>query len=141
PAAAIVHHRPRHSRRVPPHLRLVTRHALLTYARKHWPGWQLPLLGGIIRLETLARRLGGWWRNELEAERTFAELDRMVCDLVAGEVEQARQRLVRVVRQEEARGVAAPVDRHSQPQSGRPAGVVPVQRPGVPAAGHAGAGR
>ncbi len=49
PALSVVHHHPLHGRDVPAHLRLITRHALLTYARKHWPGWQFQMLGRIVR--------------------------------------------------------------------------------------------
>ncbi|HET6571990.1 MAG TPA: glycosyltransferase family 2 protein, partial [Fimbriiglobus sp.] len=40
PDLRVTHHFPLHARAVPPPLRLVTRHALLTYSRKHWPRWQ-----------------------------------------------------------------------------------------------------
>ena len=45
-------------------MRLLTRHALLTYASKHWPGWQFRLLAGFLLIasplsfaETAAPRL------------------------------------------------------------------------------------
>ena len=57
PAPVGHHHHPLHGRAVPPHLRLITRHALLTYARKHWPRWQFRLPGGIVRVRSGAARL------------------------------------------------------------------------------------
>ena len=47
PALTVTHHRPLHARSVPAHLRLFTRHASLTYARKHWPGWHAARFGAI----------------------------------------------------------------------------------------------
>ena len=38
PSLEVTHHWPLHLRRVPAPLRLMTRHALLTYAKKHWSG-------------------------------------------------------------------------------------------------------
>jgi GT2 family glycosyltransferase len=140
PSAAIVHHRPLHSRRVPPHLRLVTRHALLTYARKHWPAWQLPLLGGIVRLEAAARGLLAWCRGDARARRTFAELGRLVGEVLGGRADQAWARLTRVVRTQEQHLAATFLDRHPVPQPPRPAAGLPGQRPPVRAAGHGRAG-
>ena len=48
PALHIVHHHPLHSREMPPRSRLLTRHALLTYARKHWPAWQTMMLAIMV---------------------------------------------------------------------------------------------
>ena len=128
PSVAIVHHRPLHSRPVPPHLRLITRHALLTYARKHWPAWQLGVLGRIIHLESGLRRLVAWWRGDEDAGGTFAEMGRLAGDFVRDEKEQARARLGRVVRLEEQQRAGEPVDRHPLPQPARPAGAVSGQR-------------
>lgn len=128
PSATIVHHRPLHDRPVPPHLRLVTRHALLTYAAKHWPGWQRALLGGVVRLEAAARWLSATLCGDAEAAETFADLGRVVDELGRGEAREAHARLVRVVRRQEAQHErAATVDHHPQPQQGRPAGRLPEQ--------------
>ena len=126
PAAGLLHHRPLHSRPVPPHLHLITRHALLTYARKHWPAWQAHLLGWIVRLE--ARIGAGLARHDPEARRIGAELGRLVGELQQDRPEAARARLQRVVRRQENEG-ARTVDRHSLAQPGRPAGALPGQRP------------
>jgi N-acetylglucosaminyl-diphospho-decaprenol L-rhamnosyltransferase len=55
PGLQVTHHWPLHVRQVPPALRLVTRHALLTYADKHWSRWQSWLLNRIVRLEARFR--------------------------------------------------------------------------------------
>ena len=57
PSVAIAHHSPLHGRRVPAPLRLMTRHALLAYAERHWKPWQRFLLNRIVRAEASAR---GW---------------------------------------------------------------------------------
>ncbi len=59
PALEVTHHWPLHARRVPPPLRLVTRHALLTYAKRHWAGWQARLLSGVVWAEAGAAPVVG----------------------------------------------------------------------------------
>lgn len=128
PAATVVHHRPLHSRAVPAHLRLITRHALLTYAGKHWPRWQAVALAGIVAVETRLRRLLAWAHGDAPAGRVFADLEAITNDLLRGRTAEARQRLAAVVRrQEQARAEA--VDRRPVPQPGGPAAAVPDQRP------------
>ena len=56
PALTAIHHRPLQDRPVSPVLRLITRHALLTYALRHWPRWQARLLAGVVWLEAGLRR-------------------------------------------------------------------------------------
>jgi N-acetylglucosaminyl-diphospho-decaprenol L-rhamnosyltransferase len=84
PALRVTHHFPLHSRRVPPPLRLVTRHALLTYSRKHWPGWQARLLAGLVWAEAGARELLARWRSQPAAAACFRELRRLVGDVTGG---------------------------------------------------------
>jgi N-acetylglucosaminyl-diphospho-decaprenol L-rhamnosyltransferase len=121
PAVTITHHRPLHTRSVPPHLRLITRHALLTYARKHWPRWQADVMASVVRLEA--------WLSASE------ELGRIAADLQRGDEESARTRITRAVRHYEEGRSRAPVDRHSVVQSARPAGALPGQRPPARAVG------
>jgi GT2 family glycosyltransferase len=106
PALHVIHHYPLHARPVPPPLRVVTRHALLTYASKHWPAWQFRLLAGIVRGEAHLRRWWAWWRGDSEAASCFAELSTLAADMARGRPGPARQRLRRVVRHMEAYGVA-----------------------------------
>jgi GT2 family glycosyltransferase len=103
PALHVVHHHPLHARAVPPVMRLVTRHALLTYASKHWPAWQLWLLAGIVRAEARLRRWWARWRGDPEAAACFAELGTLAADMADGRPGRARRRLRRVVRRAEGR--------------------------------------
>jgi N-acetylglucosaminyl-diphospho-decaprenol L-rhamnosyltransferase len=97
PSLEVVHHQPLHARAVPPALRLVTRHSLLTYARKHWPRWQVPLLAGIVGAEALARRAWAWWRGDGEAGKLFRELGALTGELARGHWRAARRRLDEIV--------------------------------------------
>ena len=75
PGVSVVHHQPLHARSVSPSLRAITRHALLTYAHKHWAGWQFQILGQIVRLEARLRR---WWagrQGDAETARGIAVND------------------------------------------------------------------
>jgi N-acetylglucosaminyl-diphospho-decaprenol L-rhamnosyltransferase len=99
PGLHVVHHQPLHVRRVPPHLRLCTRHGLLTYAAKHWAGWEKHLLTGIVRLEA---RLRQWWarrRGHPGRASMFGQLADLARDFAAGRRTQARRRLDRVIRE------------------------------------------
>ncbi len=135
PAATVLHHRPLHTRAVPPHLHLITRHALLTYAGKHWPAWQAGLMARIVRLETW---LAGWRSGA--ARDVLAELDRIAGDLLCDRTAQARARMLRVVRRQEDDRAAATVDRHPLASPGRPAGPLPGEHSAVCLGGHRGAG-
>jgi GT2 family glycosyltransferase len=100
PAVAAVHHHPLHSRAVPPALRLITRHSLLTYGGKHWPRWQLRMLAGIVRAETWARRAWAWWRGDVHAAGLYRRLGMVAAELLGGNRTKARRLLLRVARQE-----------------------------------------
>lgn len=123
PALTITHHRPLHLRQVPPHVRLITRHALLTYARTHWPRWQADLLARVVRLEG---RLSG---------PEGVEIERVAADLSRGDESAARARLLRAVRRFEEGRSGAAIDRHSLAQPARLAGGLPGQCPQARAAG------
>jgi GT2 family glycosyltransferase len=101
PGLSAVHHSPLHSRAVPAHLRLVTRHALLTYAGKHWPAWQTRLLAGIVRVEAWVRGLWARWQGETEAARSFRTLGTVARALAGGNKEGARRLLRRAVQRRE----------------------------------------
>lgn len=98
PALTATHHRPLHTRSVPTHLRLATRHALLTYAAKHWTGWQFRLLTGIVHAEAWVRQRWALWRGSQRKAHEFAELREMVAELHAGRRRAARRRLDACVR-------------------------------------------
>jgi GT2 family glycosyltransferase len=116
PGLAAVHHHPLHGRVVPPHLRFITRHALLTYARKHWPAWQTRVLAGVVRLEAWWRQRQARRRGLTAAAEVFQVLGAMAGDILAGRVADAGRRLLRVVRRHEEEGRATlPQRRHPQP--------------------------
>jgi GT2 family glycosyltransferase len=114
PGLSVIHHQPLHARPVTPHLRLITRHALLTYASKHWPAWQFRLLGSLVRLEAWGRRCWARFCGQEETARTFATLGRITSDLMRGQSQLAERRLRRVVRRQEDRLGTLAVDCHSQ---------------------------
>lgn len=110
PQLSAMHHHPLHLRPVPSALRLVTRHSLLTYAAKHWPAWQVPLLAGIVRLEAGLRR---WWANRRGATETAAvyeELATLAADMAHGRTTAAFHRLTQFVRRQDNLGGAAPTN-------------------------------
>jgi GT2 family glycosyltransferase len=115
PTVAAVHHHPLHRRTVPPHLRLITRHALLTYARKHWRPWQFQALAGIVRLEAWLRKRHARNVRDAAAAETFRSLGVLARDVARGRDKAARTRLLRVVRRHEE-GARAAVPVHSHPQ-------------------------
>ncbi len=114
PALSVIHHRPLHARPVSAHLRLITRHALLTYARKHWPRWQFRLLGGLVRIEAWCRSLWARWHGQPETATTFARLGRIASELIQGRPERAERQLRLVVRRQEDRLGTLAVDCHSK---------------------------
>jgi GT2 family glycosyltransferase len=98
PGLRAVHHDPVHGRPVPPALRVLTRHSLLTYGRCHWPVWQFNLLAGVVRAEAWLRGLAARWRGDKAAAAIFATLGSIARDLRAGDAKGARRRLENVVR-------------------------------------------
>jgi GT2 family glycosyltransferase len=109
----VVHHRPLHGRQVPAHLRLITRHALLTYAAKHWPRWQRQFLAGVVRLEARARGLLCHTREKSATEAIYRELRQLATEIADDRPGAAARRLIRVVRQQEGQR-ASPLGRHSE---------------------------
>jgi N-acetylglucosaminyl-diphospho-decaprenol L-rhamnosyltransferase len=147
PRLAVVHHRPLHSRPVGPLLRLLTRHALLTYAARHWPYWQRLLLTGLVGIESLLRRAWTAWHGDQAGAALFGQLALLALDMVQDRRQAAHLRLRQVLRQhgpmlatvvedappeygeilrKEAAGEAS--DRDSQPQSARPSRRLSAER-------------
>ncbi|OWK43750.1 glycosyltransferase family 2 protein [Fimbriiglobus ruber] len=93
PDLQVTHHWPLHARQVPPPLRLVTRHALLTYSRKHWPAWQSKVLTGMVWLEAGVRELAAKWRAQSDAGICYGELRRLVADVSRGRTDAAAERI------------------------------------------------
>jgi GT2 family glycosyltransferase len=115
PALSAVHHHPLHARAVPAHLRLITRHALLTYGRKHWALWQFRILAGIVQLEARFRAAWALRRGDHATAFTFRQLGRIARCLVHGRAAAAGRCLQRVVRQQEECRASLAVRRHPQP--------------------------
>lgn len=138
PTLSIVHHRPLHAREVPPHLRAITRHALLTYAQKHWPTWQVPLLGSLMCAEAQYRRLLAWCQRNREAQETFAELLDLLQAFLRGQAAEAQTRLRRIVRRQESHYASLSLHRHSQPQPSRPVPTLSTECAATHARRHAG---
>ncbi|HEV3262355.1 MAG TPA: glycosyltransferase family 2 protein [Gemmataceae bacterium] len=103
PALQVVHHRPLHSRDVPAHLRLVTRHALLTYGARHWPAWQAGLLARVVQAESWFRKCWAFCRGRTSQAALFAETAAIASAMARGKHVLARGRLRRAVRREENR--------------------------------------
>jgi N-acetylglucosaminyl-diphospho-decaprenol L-rhamnosyltransferase len=104
PSLRVIHHRPLHLRSVPAHLRLFTRHALLTYGTKHWPAWQARLLARVVKVEAWLRKTLATRRGENEAADLFGRLGDVAEDLALERRSRARKRLDRVVRLREKQG-------------------------------------
>jgi len=96
PALEVTHHWPLHARRVPAPLRLMTRHALLTYARKHWPRWQAAALAGLVWAEAGLRQASAAVRGDGDSARCHGELRRLVGDVCRSRLAAARRRVRRV---------------------------------------------
>ena len=101
PRLQAVHHHPLHSRPVQPHIRLLTRHGLLTYARKHWPRWQLRLLARIVQAEAWVKRRIALRRRDPFATATFEQLGRLAIEMRTGHFAAARRRVVTLIEQRE----------------------------------------
>jgi GT2 family glycosyltransferase len=103
PTLQAIHYQPLHLRAVPAYLRVLTRHALLTYACKHWPTWQFRLLGKVVQWEARLRQFRAHRREDQATVELFGQLRAIATDLVCGRRGTARQRLQGVVRREEQR--------------------------------------
>lgn len=95
PSLEVTHHTPLHLRSVPAPLRLMTRHALLTYGRKHWAGWQSWLLGKVVWAEALVRQIKSSIGGQFDESRFHGELRKLVGDVMNDRTKaiQARIRL------------------------------------------------
>jgi GT2 family glycosyltransferase len=97
PAVKAVHLDPLQNRPLTETMRAITRHASLTYFRKHLSSWQFRGLAQIIRAEA--------WGRQLWAKLSGRTLDAAICrqvrsvcrDMVRGRPTQARQRLEEVL--------------------------------------------
>ena len=74
PRLRVTHHQPLHLRPVPAYLRFLTRHALMTYAQKHWPRWQFQALTFLVRAEAEVRTMWARTQRNREEVRLFCRL-------------------------------------------------------------------
>jgi GT2 family glycosyltransferase len=93
PSLEVTHHWPLHARRVPAPLRLMTRHALLTYAKKHWAGWRTQVMSGVVWVEAGIRQAWAAVRGDSDARRCYGQLRKLVGDVAAGRTREARRRI------------------------------------------------
>ncbi len=96
PGLRITHFTPLHTRPVPPELRLMTRHALLTYAEKYWGTRRRKALAGVVWMEAVLRRAQAYLTRRPCA--LHAELARLARDWLSGESLAARWRIRRAAR-------------------------------------------
>jgi N-acetylglucosaminyl-diphospho-decaprenol L-rhamnosyltransferase len=101
PSLQVRHHRPLHARPVSAYLRCLTRHALLTYASKHWPEWQFRLLAGVVEVEARLRKQWARYQEDSDTARTFGCLRRMAANLRRGRRQRAHRYLQQLVQREE----------------------------------------
>jgi GT2 family glycosyltransferase len=98
PGLRVVHHRPLHARAVAVPIRVLTRHALLTYAAKHWPTWQFRLMARIVRAEAWVRNRWKRWKGDNQKAAQYAVLEAIAGDLTKGNPRAAQRRLRRFIR-------------------------------------------
>jgi GT2 family glycosyltransferase len=93
PSLEVTHHWPLHARRVPAALRLMTRHALLTYSKKHWGGWRSRLMSAVVWGEAALRQAWAGVRGDWDASRCYGQLRKLVGDVAADRDRDARRRI------------------------------------------------
>lgn len=93
PSLEATHHWPLHVRRVPAPLRLMTRHALLTYAQKHWSGLRAGILSMVVWTEAALRQGWATVRADWDAACCYGQLRRLVGDVAGGREKDARRRI------------------------------------------------
>ncbi|MCE9531717.1 MAG: glycosyltransferase family 2 protein [Planctomycetes bacterium] len=93
PSVQVFHHTPLHKRNVTAALRLMTRHALLTFARKHWSSWRVRILGGIIGFESIVRQAASGWRGQTSDMEMHGQIRQMVGDVLADRDANVRARI------------------------------------------------
>jgi len=106
PSPEAVHYRPLHRRELSARLRVFTRHALLTYAAKHWKRWELHLMAAVVRVEAFLRQAFADWEERSRDVAHFKELGRICAEIASGHSGRAHARLRRIVRDEDPHGPA-----------------------------------
>jgi len=98
PAVRAVHLDPLQNRPLTEPMRAITRHASLTYFRKHLSCWQFRGLAQIIRAEAWLRQAWALLRGRAQDAAICGQLRGVCRDLVRDRLPQARQRLDQVLR-------------------------------------------
>jgi GT2 family glycosyltransferase len=93
PAVAATHLDPLQNRPLTEPMRVITRHASLTYFRKHLSPRQFWALGQLVRLETWVRQRWAQWRGRTQDVLICQELRGICRDLLHHRPEDARRRL------------------------------------------------
>jgi GT2 family glycosyltransferase len=124
PALAVTHHHPLHARAVSAPLRLITRHALLTYARKHWPALHQRNLARIVGWEAWFRQFRARQRGDMAAVEVFGTLRKIALDFVTSDSARAGRRLLRAVRRHENSPLLPEQERGQLPEN-------PIAKSGV----------
>jgi GT2 family glycosyltransferase len=106
PSLEAVHHRPLHGRPVPSTLRLLTRHALMTYGVKHWPRWQFRVIAGVIQLEARIRQYWMRWKGKYQRAAHYGDLEKIALHLQAGNSAAAGRCLRKFVNAWESKPIA-----------------------------------
>jgi N-acetylglucosaminyl-diphospho-decaprenol L-rhamnosyltransferase len=88
-----VHHHPLHRRKVPPHLRVATRMALHTYARKHWSKVPFALISLVLLSEAMLFQISARLRGNWGLEAWWASLGQLIRDASFGKPAKATRRL------------------------------------------------
>jgi N-acetylglucosaminyl-diphospho-decaprenol L-rhamnosyltransferase len=101
PSLRAVHHYPVHGRGVPPLLRVITRHSLLTYSARHWPRWQARVLAGIVRVEAWAKEIRAWCRQDAQGGELFGALGAIANNMLRGRPRVARRLMNRLLMRHE----------------------------------------
>ena len=90
PSLAVVHHAPIHVRRVPPRLRVITRQALMTYARKHWSKNESKWMCRVIRCEAFVMGIWARFLGDSRAVKWYDRLARYSKLMSSGSLNKAR---------------------------------------------------
>jgi GT2 family glycosyltransferase len=93
PRLAVTHHWPLHARPVPAPLRLITRHALMQFARKHWGRWSNLCLRGLVWFEALCRASWSRLYRRYRDSACYSQLRHLVGDIYQERPNSMRQRL------------------------------------------------
>jgi GT2 family glycosyltransferase len=119
PRLRVIHHRPLHGRAVAVPIRVLTRHALMTYAAKHWMRWQARLLARIVQAESWVRNRWKRLKSDPEKAAQFEALETIAAHFAKGNPLAANRRLRLFIRAHEGEQLAncqLPVGRGTKAQ-------------------------